>query len=63
MNSFLARTADGGQQRHVRRAHGQERSSYEPQKPPTRAMRENPDLDQLKRQAKELLEAYRGVVS
>ena len=26
--------------------------------PPTRAMRENPDLDQLKRQAKELLEAY-----
>jgi ankyrin repeat protein len=28
------------------------------QKPPTRAMRENPDLDQLKRQAKELLEAY-----
>ena len=29
------------------------------QKPPTRAMRENPDLDQLKRQAKELLEAYR----
>lgn len=31
-----------------------------PQKPPTRAMRENPDLDQLKRQAKELLEAYRA---
>src|SRR6202162_5525457 len=30
------------------------------QKPPTRAMRENPDVDQLKRQAKELLEAYRG---
>ena len=29
------------------------------QKPPTRALRENPDLDQLKRQAKELLEAYR----
>src|SRR6476469_2078273 len=29
------------------------------QKPPTRVMRENPDLDQLKRQAKELLEAYR----
>ena len=29
-------------------------------KPPTRAMRENPDLDQLKRQAKELLEAYRA---
>lgn len=29
------------------------------QKPPTRAMRENPDIDQLKRQAKELLEAYR----
>jgi ankyrin repeat protein len=28
--------------------------------PPTRAMRENPDLDQLKRQAKELLEAYRA---
>jgi hypothetical protein len=30
------------------------------QKPPTRAMRENPDFDQLKRQAKELLEAYRA---
>src|SRR4051794_23792376 len=30
------------------------------QKPPTRAMRGNPDLDQLKRQAKELLEAYRA---
>lgn len=29
------------------------------QKLPTRAMRENPDLDQLRRQAKELLEAYR----
>lgn len=29
-------------------------------KPPTRAMRENPDLDQLKRQAKELLEGYRA---
>src|SRR5689334_7449051 len=28
--------------------------------PPTRAMRETPDLDQLKRQAKELLEAYRA---
>ena len=28
--------------------------------PPTRAMRANPDLDQLKRQAKELLESYRG---
>ena len=28
------------------------------QKPPTRAMRENPDIDQLKRQAKELLEGY-----
>src|SRR5690348_16786471 len=30
------------------------------QNPPTRRMRENPDLDQLKRQAKELLEAYRA---
>ncbi len=28
--------------------------------PPARAMRENPDIDQLRRQAKELLEAYRG---
>ena len=27
--------------------------------PPARAMRENPDIDQLKRQARELLEAYR----
>ena len=26
-------------------------------------MRENPDLDQLKRQAKELLEAYRASVA
>ena len=30
------------------------------QQPPTRAMRENPDLDQLKRQAKELLESFRA---
>lgn len=30
------------------------------QQPPTRAMRGHPDLDQLKRQAKELLEAYRA---
>ena len=30
------------------------------QKPPTRAMRENPDIDQLRRQARELLEAYRA---
>ena len=30
------------------------------QKPPARVMRENPDIDQLKRQAKELLEAYRA---
>jgi hypothetical protein len=28
--------------------------------PPTRAMRDNPDIDQLKRQARELLEAYRA---
>src|SRR5262245_41516381 len=28
--------------------------------PPTRAMRESPDIDQLKRQARELLEAYRA---
>src|SRR4029079_537573 len=32
------------------------RSKY----PPARAMREHPDLEQLKRQAKELLEAYRA---
>jgi hypothetical protein len=30
------------------------------QKPPTRAMRENPDLDQLKRPAEELLESSRA---
>ena len=30
------------------------------QKPPTRVLREHPDLDQLKRQAKELLDAYRA---
>src|SRR5437763_9356371 len=28
--------------------------------PPTRAMRETPDIDQLKRQARELLDAYRA---
>ena len=28
--------------------------------PPTRATRDNPDIDQLKRQARELLEAYRA---
>src|SRR5262249_25352262 len=28
--------------------------------PPARAMREHPDIDQLKRQAKELLDAYRA---
>ena len=28
--------------------------------PPVRAMREHPDIDQLKRQARELLEAYRA---
>src|SRR5215203_762344 len=27
--------------------------------PPTRVVRENPDIDQLRRQARELLEAYR----
>lgn len=30
---------------------------------PTRQLREHPDLDQLKRQAKELLEAYRNGVA
>jgi len=29
-------------------------------RPPVRAMRENPDIDQLKRQSRELLEAYRA---
>jgi hypothetical protein len=28
--------------------------------PPTRVMRENPDIDQFRRQARELLEAYRA---
>ena len=28
--------------------------------PPSRAMRETPDIDQLKRQARELLDAYRA---
>src|SRR5215472_17981254 len=28
--------------------------------PPVRAMRANPDIDQLKRQARELLDAYRA---
>ena len=31
-----------------------------PTHPPTRVMRENPDIDQLRRQAHELLEAYRA---
>src|SRR5262249_7403315 len=31
-----------------------------PAHPPTRVMRENPDIDQLRRQARELLEAYRA---
>src|SRR5918994_7215401 len=31
-----------------------------PTHPPTRVMREHPDLDQLRRQARELLEAYRA---
>ena len=30
------------------------------QKPPTRVMRENADIDQLKHQAEELVEAYRA---
>ena len=29
--------------------------------PPTRTLREHPDLDQLKRQAKELLDGYRAL--
>jgi hypothetical protein len=57
MNSFLARRADNGQ---ATRACGTVRKGAQMSlKPPTRAMRENPDIDQLKRQAKELLEAYR----
>src|SRR5919198_3600285 len=31
-----------------------------PTHPPTRVMRDNPDIDQLRRQARELLEAYRA---
>ena len=31
-----------------------------PTRPPVRAMREHPDIDQLKGQARELLEAYRA---
>jgi ankyrin repeat protein len=37
---------------------GHERSSLVRKSQPTRALREHPDLDQLKRQAKELLEAF-----
>jgi ankyrin repeat protein len=44
----------------VRRTHRRpERPSGVPH-PPTRVMRENPDIDQLRRQARELLEAYRA---
>src|SRR5580765_7956151 len=39
---------------------GARKGAHMSQKPPTRAMRENPDIDQLKRQAKELFEAYRS---
>ena len=59
MNSFLARHS--GRRATTARARGAARKgAHMSQKPPTRAMRENPDLDQLKRQAKELLEAYRA---
>jgi ankyrin repeat protein len=37
---------------------GHERSSFVRKAQPARALREHPDLDQLKRQAKELLEAF-----
>ena len=44
----------------VRRTHSlPERLSGVPH-PPTRVMREDPDIDQLRRQARELLEAYRA---
>src|SRR5437773_53051 len=46
--------------------HGLERSSLvmtaHRMHPPARAMRENADIDQLRRQAKELMEAYRAQV-
>src|SRR5436189_5470323 len=59
MNSFLARHSG---HRATRRAPegAARKGALMSQQPPTRAMRENPDLDQLKRQAKELLEAYRA---
>jgi ankyrin repeat protein len=57
MNSFLPEPADTG--RGGRRgARGQERSFV--MNPPTRTLREHPDLDQLKRQARELLDAFRA---
>src|SRR5207247_9749625 len=56
---FLPGTADGGRQRHASEGAAR-KGAHMSQKPPTRAMREKPDLDQLKRQAKELLEAYRA---
>lgn len=56
---FSPDTADGGHKRRALEARlGKE--AHMSQKPPTRSMRENLDLDQLKRQAKELLDAYRA---
>src|SRR5712671_2442819 len=49
MNSFLPEQAETGLS---------ERSSVVNKTVPTRAMREHPDLEQLKRQAKELLESF-----
>jgi ankyrin repeat protein len=49
MNSFRPERADTGQN---------ERRLFVNQSLPTRTLREHPDLDQLKRQAKELLDGY-----
>src|SRR3954453_17937606 len=56
---FSARTRGHRAQR-LTLKRSQERSSFVDPSLPTRAFREHTDLDQLKRQAKELLEAFRA---
>src|ERR1700741_1906140 len=58
MNSFPPERADTGPAADVSTQPGKELNVN--QSLPTRAFREHTDLDQLKRQAKELLDAFRG---
>jgi hypothetical protein len=58
MNSFLPERADTGHTADVKAQPGKELTMN--QSLPTRDFREHTDLNQLKRQAKELLDAFRG---